>query len=157
MEVILVLDRPLFDAIVLHELGHIKNKDVRKAYFTRGLAGAYMCTIGLVLLLLHGLVLTNLIRLNWCSRGTWFCMSFASKTLAGNTLAYIPMAIIVTVSYALFLKIRENRADYFASCFGARAQLIRIFAGVVLSQRNLPHHKSMVERNIVAPLYAETA
>jgi hypothetical protein len=137
METVLMLNKPLFDAIVLHELGHIKNKDVRKAYFTRGLTGVYVLVVGLVLFLIHGLVLINLVKYHLCSRGAWFCLSFALKTLIGNTLAYIPIALMVAISYALFLKIREYQADYVASSFGAKQELIGIFNTVSLSRHNL--------------------
>jgi Zn-dependent protease with chaperone function len=127
MRALLQVNKPVFDSILMHELAHIKNMDVRKAYVTRGLIKIYCLLIGIILFVLHGVVVFNALHEHWCSNGISYCVTAVARILSGNTLAYVPMLIVVAICYALFIRLREYQADYTASLHGAKNELIKIF------------------------------
>jgi Zn-dependent protease with chaperone function len=110
-------DLPAFKAIVLHELAHIKNKDIDKTYLTVNIWRAY------VLVALLPLVMS----LMGSSAGVVFGIGWRAGVLA----------LLVYLTRNAVLRTREVYADVRASSWGgAKEALERVLVGLKGSEKN---------------------
>jgi Zn-dependent protease with chaperone function len=113
----------IFQALVLHELGHIKNGDVTRAYFSLSL---WLVTLLLVASsLLFFSITSDNFDLN--DFGLWLQIG--------------AMLAIVTAIWAGLLRVREVYADWRAATFGAEQALATIFDSMVPRGKEQPWDK----------------
>jgi Zn-dependent protease with chaperone function len=108
-----VTDRPAFRAVVLHELAHLRNRDVDKTYLTIGIWRAFLAVavLPLALLLVHPLLFQTPLDWRWTATiaaadpGLW---SYRIGTL-------LVLAGLVYLTRNAVLRARESHADVVAA------------------------------------------
>lgn len=143
-----------FDAIVLHELGHVIHKDIRKGYLARAVLQSYLALIVANLVVLHGWYLYQIFFKLDCTSAGWTLSQCAFVDLyrfIANTLIFIPLTAISVLAYSTFLRYREFYADQVAASHGGMQELTRMFRGsaprsLSLKQRLMAFHPSPLLR-----------
>jgi Zn-dependent protease with chaperone function len=128
-----------FDAVILHELGHLAHKDVWKGYVARAAVRGFILVMILNLTIVY----------SWFFWGYYISGSCASVGLSlsaciyidvyrfmANTVTYVPFTVIVLWSYALLLRYREFYADQMAVRHGSLSELSKIFSSNNCSSNN---------------------
>lgn len=120
----------IFDAIILHELGHLVHRDIGKGYAARAAVRAYLILTGFNVLVICVWFVSSLVSSPSCSSvGMSFekCMGISLYRFIANALTFVPFLLVIQVSYATLLRYREFYADQVAVSNGARDALFRIF------------------------------
>ncbi|WP_445369661.1 M56 family metallopeptidase [Methylomonas sp. BW4-1] len=123
-----------FDAVVLHELSHIKNKDVFKAYASRSILYA-LTIIFISIPLISGIkFIYEIMCINWDTNFFWqnpfFYISenmFRFLQNLNYIIVFMPTLLLITVEWFLLVRDRENYADYKACQTGSYKSLVEIF------------------------------
>ncbi|VVO04095.1 M48 family metalloprotease [Pseudomonas fluorescens] len=130
-----------FDAIIKHELSHIKNQDISKGIFARYLFLVTL-TLTIPLMLINcGIFLNNLSdaipKLQELSM-TANSLSYDIKLITYNIYAFfrsllpfLPLQILMLAEYAAMIRSREHYADWRASVEGASSALALLFSRTV--------------------------
>ena len=116
------IDRPAFRAVVLHELAHLKNRDVDKTYLTISIWRAFLLAAVLpyIVLLAHPMLLRAPLTWDW---------STSVLATAPDRAAYLVGCLLVLTSLVYLtrnavLRVREIHADATAAAQeGARSAL----------------------------------
>ncbi len=111
-------DRPTFDAIMLHELAHLRNADVDKTYFAVATTIAFCLTaiVPYFLLLLRSVIMFN---------STLFALDMVLRTAIMVALVYLVFSAI--------LRAREFFADVRAASSGSSSAALSHVVGAVKS------------------------
>lgn len=111
-----VTDRPAFRVVVMHELAHLRNRDVDKTYFTLAIWWAFVAAavVPFLALIVHPLLLSAPLTWNWryigqAGGGLWHTTYVVGGLLALTGLVYLTRNAI--------LRVREIEADAVAAAF----------------------------------------
>lgn len=118
-----------FDAILLHELGHIKHRDVRRGYLARAVTFGYLLVVAFVQIHMIGWFIYVALGLRICSDVRTCVIWLATDVyrLVANVLVALPSALIVLFAYATVVRMREFYADQVSVSYGAKTRLMAIF------------------------------
>ncbi|MFJ3447308.1 M48 family metalloprotease [Pseudomonas sichuanensis] len=129
-------DPDKFEAIILHELAHIKYRDIFKGYYARCLFWvAFIATIPIILFRGIGYIIQfiniypqMLIHLD-TGNYKWFALWHLQNipNFVSSIAPFLFMQFILTIEYCSILRAREHHADWAASVHGARDTLLSIF------------------------------
>lgn len=131
-----VRDPKKFEAIILHELAHIKNHDIFKGYYARCLFWvALAATVPVItfrgisyiiqVIEIYPGILVHLDAGNYKWFALWHLQNI--PRLIVNIGPFLFMQLVLTIEYCSILRAREHHADWTASIHGAREALISIF------------------------------
>ena len=127
-----------FEAIVLHELAHIKNGDIFKGYYSRCLfwvslvaALPYILYRGYTYIVLFVGLYPGMLKHLEAGNYKWFSLWHLQNipSFLSNVAPFVFMQIILVIEYCAILRVREHHADWTASVHGARDTLISILEG----------------------------
>ncbi|OBZ94329.1 hypothetical protein ADU59_16760 [Pararhizobium polonicum] len=143
---LLFIKRPEdFDAIIAHELGHIKNKDVAVAFFARALIVVSFVFLSAAIILYFSQLINIFVRIwpKWPG-GHESIVEFATvrfgwigfnlmmlAVLAGKTLFWV---VILRIQYGAFLRVRESYADITAASIVGPQPMKGLLAGGLTSE-----------------------
>lgn len=131
LRLVLVKDRARFDAIVLHEIGHLSSRDLLITYFTRALSQAFVAAS-------FAILAWWTLRYLWQAPDRWQTslavgytalqmLCWDALSLAKTLGRYVIFFIVVGIENARLLRFREASADLWAAARGARESLMAIF------------------------------
>jgi Zn-dependent protease with chaperone function len=140
----------LFDAVVLHELSHILNRDIFYAYAARSLVWASVLLTVPAIGIRGYLFFNALLELplewvreaSWIVTGTWILQNL--WRFLQNIGLFLPFFAIIAIEYARLIRIREHYADWWAGQHGASHTLLAIFSERQ-KQLPLPHKRFLVK------------
>jgi hypothetical protein len=113
-----------FNALILHELAHVKNRDVGRFYFSRSIwitfVGMIIIPLTLAMILYRGWQIVNM-------QGVTAEQTVGNATLLGSGLVpFFQIAALLIVVWSIIrglVRIREYYADWRTALWGARAHL----------------------------------
>ncbi|WP_097303255.1 M48 family metalloprotease [Pseudomonas chlororaphis] len=134
-----------FEAILLHELAHIKYRDIFKGYYARCLFWvAFVATLPIIIfrgtsyiiqfINIYPTMLAHLEAGNYKWFGLWHLQNI--PYFLSSIAPFLFMQLILTLEYCAILKAREHHADWAASVHGARGTLLSIFESTQTFSKN---------------------
>lgn len=109
----------IFEAVILHELSHIRNRDVSITYASRALFQAFVVVAVPIVVYRTGQAAFSVLEgARWTESVVWWLPA---------VVTFIPMLFLLSVEYASLLRAREFYADWGAALHGARQHLLTIF------------------------------
>ena len=132
--VLFSIDRPAFQAVVLHELAHIRNGDVEKTYFAIALWWAFVgAALAPLLFVRGGYLMLLLLQGSPAAAGHQLLIEW---TWVGRVAA---LALVVYLLRNAVLRAREVYADLRASALGdVRTALDHLLQGTRIHRRRWP-------------------
>ncbi|MBE9141285.1 M48 family metalloprotease, partial [Nodosilinea sp. LEGE 07088] len=119
---------PLFNAILLHELGHIDNQDVDKTILALALGKSFFPTALLLLGLLNLYVVWHTLR-NMLTQGSLEPVLQGLPTIVGINLKTFGLLLLVDILLSSVLRVREYYADARARAWlGQPSAFLQLFA-----------------------------
>ncbi|SCG71970.1 M48 family metalloprotease [Micromonospora coxensis] len=130
-----VTDPGAFRAVVLHELAHLRNRDVDLTYAVVALWRAFVAValVPLVVLTVYPPVLADPGRVPWAwddvvdDYWPWDFVDYGTRMVQGSVRALLFVAVVYLARNAV-LRARETYADARAADFGAGTDLRRVVA-----------------------------
>ncbi|WP_036373680.1 M48 family metalloprotease [Micromonospora sp. ATCC 39149] len=157
-----ITDPGLFRAVVLHELAHVRNRDVSLAYAVVALWRAFVAValVPLVVLSVYPTLLTDPGQVPWDSPDSgilddyfrWDVAGYGVTTAQGTMRALLFVGVLYLARNAV-LRARETYADARAAEFGAGADLRRVVAAAA-ARRPAPGWRGRLGRFGVHPTAA---
>lgn len=133
------------EAILLHELAHIKYRDIFKGYYARCLFWvAFVATLPIIIFRGVGYIIQfiniypeMLAHLD-AGNYKWFIVWHLQNIpyFLSSIAPFLFMQLILTLEYCTILRAREHHADWAASIHGARETLLSIFDSAQTPPKN---------------------
>jgi Zn-dependent protease with chaperone function len=132
---------PSFQAIILHELAHIKNEDIQRTYFAEAIWKSLLYFASLLVLIFSTITILTYLNPKIISEQSILSPIF------GLLFVAIPFAILLIIELGLIigvvhfirrgtLRIREMYADWRAAQWGALDGLIQVLSSAVNEKKN---------------------